>query len=1521
MRRPFILLFTLALAGPLFAAPVAVVTEYSGAVKITRAGKPLKLKVGLNLEAGDRVQAGGGRAVLFFLGAPPKTVAGNASFTVAAPAASGGQSTWSKVYTGLSHGLSGQSRTVAAAMRPGVVAPIYPQNTLVLENCPTFIWDDGGANAEQYEITVGNAAGVTLWTAKTNQTRLQYPVTAPPLTGNISWRVLPLDRNAGGSLLSAPAKASPQARFRMATAAEAARMKADMVQVEKSLPARSPMRALARAVALHDGGFVGQALQELSGQTEGMAGQLRAQWLAESRVVEPARNNVAALLPDVEVDPSQVPEEVRKTYVDAAEGYSVRIPVSWGTAFFDLSQFAVKGEKRAARLICFGSSPTANPTISVAVEDKPQPGRALLPLLNAIMSTNGTVKMWSPRRIQFQDRPATATDWDWTSNQGLAMQLTSIEFDADGRRWVLSAIDSSRKTSAFTAVSSLLPTWKLAPKGKVPAPMTFEALLAEMKEGVLANGDEINGARRTRANMAPTRDLAGALKALAAAPPDSREAAGHAREAAGAAATLAWDALQNGDSPTAQKLMTQRQDLLNRTYAAEKAFYLRGLSVTDRRIQELAALTPPLQIAEAYNMVLTGWMGVQGFRVDDLALLARDNGDLETREVMARRELEYSLRQLRMTPYGDAKPEVVVDKRMAVIRALGSLGDAAEIRAEYDEARAYYKRDLELRRALAAPPEKREEDSPYRDLGYLESRVGNTEAAIAYYKQALTAMDARRAGREAQIQAASGDLQTIMRSEFWQGYNVIYNNLGILVHGQGDYEAARRYYEQSIEMAEKMPAEGPAAQMRDVTIARSRANLATLLSDSGLPDEAKQMFEQAIDLYRKVGDDDGMAFTTLNLAGLINDAGDAAGARQKVELARTIFAQVESPRGKMGADIFLCRLERQDGNFERAAQLAQEALGIARAQGDQEYIATAARALADSRLRALGDTGPIPQDRLDAVWAALREAEAADGKSNQNTSIIYTASLRAKIQERTGDWKGATDSLRPAIDRLEAIRASVKSADAFSDHSSTYSIYEQMVRVLLKQNRADEAFDYLQRARSKKLQDNLRLSSVKSPNPAIQQLLDRAANLQGRLQTVRAQLADEQALPEDSRDAKKVENLTALVASTQAEFFNVSNQLKDKFPNYEKVVSVKPKELKKAQRTLPPGALLLQYAPLGDTLYIFAVTRDDLKIYTPPVQPAVLKAKIREFRQAIDGAADNATKGITPTLASDPATRETLTSLYDMLLQPVAEDIAKADIVAIIPTQELYYLPFHALAHPDATAPDGLKFFIEEKPVAYLAAADVLSVVQSRDEARLGKGLLALGDPAAAGQPGSLPEARQEVTAIAKLYPAAEALVGDRATKAVLLEPGATKHRALHLAAHGVLDAVQPDRSFIQLAPSGRDDGKLRVGEIYGLDLNAVDLVTLSACRTALGEGDPDGSEITSLAESFSSAGTPTVVASLWSVEDQSTRKLMEAFYNNWAAGKPKAASMRAAQVTLLQNPATRHPFYWAPFEVLGDWR
>jgi CHAT domain-containing protein len=100
-----------------------------------------------------------------------------------------------------------------------------------------------------------------------------------------------------------------------------------------------------------------------------------------------------------------------------------------------------------------------------------------------------------------------------------------------------------------------------------------------------------------------------------------------------------------------------------------------------------------------------------------------------------------------------------------------------------------------------------------------------------------------------------------------------------------------------------------------------------------------------------------------------------------------------------------------------------------------------------------------------------------------------------------------------------------------------------------------------------------------------------------------------------------------------------------------------------------------------------------------------------------------------------------------------------------------------------------------------------------------------------------------------------------------------------------------------------------------------VDLVTLSACETAIGNKEPDGTEVTTLAHAFSSAGANTVLASLWSVGDESTKEFMVEFYRQLAAGVSKAEALQSAEVKLLKNPKFARPLYWAPFVLMGDWR
>ena len=135
-----------------------------------------------------------------------------------------------------------------------------------------------------------------------------------------------------------------------------------------------------------------------------------------------------------------------------------------------------------------------------------------------------------------------------------------------------------------------------------------------------------------------------------------------------------------------------------------------------------------------------------------------------------------------------------------------------------------------------------------------------------------------------------------------------------------------------------------------------------------------------------------------------------------------------------------------------------------------------------------------------------------------------------------------------------------------------------------------------------------------------------------------------------------------------------------------------------------------------------------------------------------------------------------------------------------------------------------------------------------------------------------------------------------------------SRYQGLHIASHGVVDRKDAALSFIVLAGD-----RLTVREIWGLDLHGLDLVTLSACLTGLGEENP-GDDMISLENAFFFAGADTVVASLWDVDDAATARLMTEFYRN--LGGSRAQALRKAQLAVRKERP--HPYFWAPFVLVG---
>ena len=159
-----------------------------------------------------------------------------------------------------------------------------------------------------------------------------------------------------------------------------------------------------------------------------------------------------------------------------------------------------------------------------------------------------------------------------------------------------------------------------------------------------------------------------------------------------------------------------------------------------------------------------------------------------------------------------------------------------------------------------------------------------------------------------------------------------------------------------------------------------------------------------------------------------------------------------------------------------------------------------------------------------------------------------------------------------------------------------------------------------------------------------------------------------------------------------------------------------------------------------------------------------------------------------------------------------------------------------------------------------------------------------------------------------ELLPNARVFVGEEAGADLLKEHG-PKAGKLHIAAHGVFRADNPMFSSLKLG-----DSWLNLVDIFNLKLGA-ELTTLSACETgmsALYEGD----ELLGLTRGFLYAGTPSLVVSLWRVNDRSTTLLMKRFYEGLLDGLSKPEALRQAAIDVkAQFP---HPYYWAPFILMG---
>jgi CHAT domain-containing protein len=571
----------------------------------------------------------------------------------------------------------------------------------------------------------------------------------------------------------------------------------------------------------------------------------------------------------------------------------------------------------------------------------------------------------------------------------------------------------------------------------------------------------------------------------------------------------------------------------------------------------------------------------------------------------------------------------------------------------------------------------------------------------------------------------------------------------------------------------------------------------------------------------------------------------------------------------------------------------------------------------------------IRMKRPDEALARTDEAIALYRETDVPDLLRESYFMKGALLERKGDMPGAEKNYRESVKLLETLREDVAGGEeemlAFVEMRG--QAYQKLIAILMKQGKVAEALDYLERSRLRKLRDQFDQLAPRLGDEKEEKAKAREKELREEIEGARTQLVEEKSKPREVQDAAKISQMESQLGEKRRQYIEYINDLRDRFPELASLLAIQPDSLIDLQALLPPQAAILQYLILEEAVYAFIVTRDSVSHKEVKVAQGDLEGRIEFFRSMLMNpqiplnAGPLAPRTLRPSDRSRADAYEmfigpflkTSQELYNLLIKPLEAELSQTRMLGIIPNGKLHLLPFQALGEMNAQGE--FRFLLESKSIFYLNSQSILKFAQKRAKEIGDKGtLLAFGNP-----DNSLKHAGEEIDLIKQIFAPARAYLGKDATedKAKTELSGFT---ILHFATHGKMKGNIKD-SYILLAPSadGREDGKLFLKEIWGLPLAGYQLVTLSACETAMGK-EASGDIMVSLETAFLRAGTPTILASLWAVDDQATGVLMKTFYDN-VTKQGKAEALRTAQAALLSDPRYAYPYYWAPFIVVGDWR
>jgi CHAT domain-containing protein/predicted negative regulator of RcsB-dependent stress response len=839
----------------------------------------------------------------------------------------------------------------------------------------------------------------------------------------------------------------------------------------------------------------------------------------------------------------------------------------------------------------------------------------------------------------------------------------------------------------------------------------------------------------------------------------------------------------------------------------------------------------------------------------------------------------------------DASNQAQVLYRLAV--------DQDRNRGQIEEAMSLYQQALPLADAIG----NRNLEADIRNgLGNVYAIRGESQQALDVYEQALQLATDEEDGRRAKAVALTG--------------------LGKILRRRGEPQDALIYYQEALAINREIASGDPRQQ---TAVAIVLIHLGSVDLDLGQPDDALTRYREALAVLRANPSDPRWIVNALLSIGEVDLAlGQNREALDRFEEA--LVVKGEERKAAVLHEIGVAQLKLRDVPAARKSLEAALALRHGRDRVGE--------ALTYQQLGKVYQEEGDLKGAVSSLQQALTIVEEV-GAANFQPPILFEL---ARIERRRGRLHEALAEIGKAIAVLETVRSDLSEdrlrMSFFASRRSYYDFYVDLLMELDRlepgQGYADEALAASEEARARSLLDLLTAAHMKLTRGISPDLRRREAETSARLLQIQGQLVEERS---EKARASVLETLRLRREEAEKERDEVEQRIKADYPRYYQVRH--PSLLNRAsiQEMLDPSSALLEFSLGEEKCYLFVVTRErGLKVYPLDLSQQEIAAEVDKVRKVL-GTADDLSY----------AYRSAAYRLYRSLVEPAREELKGKDRLLIAPDGALYQLPFDALLTARGQADTSLPYLAKRFSTSYIPSASVLSSLSSLRTASAAGGephtrFLAFapsygsvpGPRATRGGPesiataghgpqlASLEGAVTEVKAIAGQYPSgsvklyldAEASVENAKGNALIAD-------SVHFAGHGLLDETHPESSGLVLARGE----VLRVADIFNLDLSA-GLVVLSACETAGREVTGEG--LVGLTRAFLYAGSPSVVVTLWRVSDRATPDLMLRFYNglNQNPEGDKAEALHQAKLAMIhEGGRLAHPYYWAPFILVGKAR